>query len=261
MPGQDAAVLVVEDNATNRVAIGALLDHFGVSHDFASTGHEAVAAIQVKHYRLVLMDLILPGIDGFEATRRVRRLEYGAGRHTPIVAVTAVEPVLGRETCISAGMDGFIAKPIDIDALTEVLAKWMKRRGDKDSSGSGSADIARILESFLEATSGVLADLNTAIASEDLRTASHLAHEVRASGLVVHAEEVAQTARRLERAIGELDWRKVLERYLDLTAAFRRATDELERSTQASSNLAGAQPTPEKQNRAEVSPPSATERP
>ena len=154
--GQDASVLVVEDNATNQLAIRALLDRFGVDADFVSTGTQAIAATQRKHYLLVLMDLMLPGVDGYAATRQIRFNEYSTGRHTPIVAVTAVDPSLSRSACISAGMDGFISKPIDPAELEDVLRKWLPPR-----------PLHKLLE-----------DLESAIRSEDLPKAKHLVHQV-----------------------------------------------------------------------------------
>jgi len=192
MPGQDSSVLVVEDNSTNQLAVGALLERFGVSADFAASGPKALDAMRAKRYRLVLMDLMMPGMDGYETTRQLRRSEYGSGRHTPIVAVTAVDPVLSRAACVAAGMDGFIAKPIDPEALADVLGHWVKRRAAESANGNGAAGMARILESFLDVTGRLLRDLNSAIEAEDLQAAGYLAHEVRASSLVVHAADMVQ---------------------------------------------------------------------
>ena len=155
-PGHEAPVLVVEDNATNQLAIRALLDRFGVRADFVASGGQAISAARQKHYLLVLMDLMLPGMDGYAATREIRRAEYGIGRHTPIVAVTAVDPALSRSECIASGMDGFIAKPIDPAELEEVLAKWLPARPIRD----------------------LLDDLDSAIRAEDLPKAKHLVRKV-----------------------------------------------------------------------------------
>src|SRR5258706_8516232 len=95
-PGKEAPVLVVEDNATNQLAIGALLERFGVNADFVSDGAQAIVATEAKRYRLVLMDVLMPGMDGCDTTRHIRRLEYGTGRHTPIVAVTAVDASISK---------------------------------------------------------------------------------------------------------------------------------------------------------------------
>jgi len=129
--GVDASILVVEDNAANRYALSALLDCFGVRADFVETGAQAIAAAQSKRYSLVLMDLMLPGMDGYDAAQQIRRQEFGTGRHTPIVAVTAVDPAVSKPACIAVGMDGYIAKPIEPDALAEVLRRWVFRRREE----------------------------------------------------------------------------------------------------------------------------------
>ena len=127
-------VLAVEDNASNRLALRALLDRFNVPAEFAVTAPQALVLVQSKRYGLILMDLMLPGMDGYEASRQIRRLEFGTGHHTPIVAVTAVDPVVSRPACIAAGIDGFIFKPIEPDALAEVLRRWLFRRREERAS-------------------------------------------------------------------------------------------------------------------------------
>ena len=221
------AVLVVEDNATNQLAIRALLERFGVQADCVANGVQAIAAIQAKRYGLVLMDLMMPGMDGFAATRQIRRLEYGTGRHTPIVAVTAVDPAISRSECIAAGMDGFVAKPIEPESLEEMLKKWLAPSTTGALREAGARNAARVLESFLAVTAQLLEDLSAAIESKDLSAATHLAHEVKASSLMVSAGEVAQQARRLEQAIRDEKWGELVDDYRDLVAAFRRTTEAL----------------------------------
>jgi CheY-like chemotaxis protein len=131
--GHELPVLVVEDNASNRLALRALLDRFRVHADFVASAAQAIAIVQTRRYGLILMDLMLPGMDGYEASRQIRRLEFGTGRHTPIVAVTAVEPSVSRPACVAAGIDGFISKPIDPEALAEVLRRWIFRRREEHS--------------------------------------------------------------------------------------------------------------------------------
>ncbi len=225
-PGKEAPVLVVEDNATNQLAIGALLDRFGVKADFVSNGAQAIVATVARRYRLVLMDVMMPGMDGYAATRHIRRLEYGTGRHTPIVAVTAVDTSISKPESIAAGMDGFIGKPIDPDDLSKVLRTWVAR---PLAAAEDAGDAGRILDSFLEVTGALLERLSTAIEAEDLAAASHLAHEVKASSLVAHAEEMTERAKRLEQTIREEKWREIMDDYRDLVAAFRRTTEDLKR--------------------------------
>ena len=132
--GYELPVLVVEDNSANRLALRALLDRFRVRTDLVASGPQAIASMQSKRYGLILMDLMLPGMDGYEASRQIRRIEFGTGRHTPIVAVTAVDPSVSRPACLAAGIDGFISKPIEPDALAQVLNRWIFRRREERSS-------------------------------------------------------------------------------------------------------------------------------
>jgi CheY-like chemotaxis protein len=107
-----ACALVVDDNAVNlRVAVR-LLEKYGYRVTAASSGEEALALLDRCRPAIVLMDVQMPGMDGFETTRRIRERE-GAGPHLPVIALTANAMRGDRERCLAAGMDGYIAKPID----------------------------------------------------------------------------------------------------------------------------------------------------
>ena len=113
-------MLVVEDNAVNRkVAVG-ILRNLGYDADVAIDGVEAVEALSHRRYDAILMDCQMPRMDGYDATRAIRSLEYG-DRHTPIIAMTASAMESDREACLAAGMDEFLSKPIARDALASTL--------------------------------------------------------------------------------------------------------------------------------------------
>jgi signal transduction histidine kinase/CheY-like chemotaxis protein len=117
-------VLVVEDNAVNRMLIAAYLDEFGLSYDIAEGGAEAVKRLGTKAYDLVLMDIMMPELDGVEATKRIRKLR-GAAAEVPIVALTAYAMKGDRETYLAAGMDGYVSKPIRGRELFAALAPYL----------------------------------------------------------------------------------------------------------------------------------------
>jgi PAS domain S-box-containing protein len=120
--GSDARILVAEDNATNRVVVLAQLQKLGYKADAVTNGAEAVEAVQHKRYDLVLMDCSMPVMDGFEATRRIRgSIQPGI----PIVAITAYAMSADRDRCLSEGMNDYLAKPVDLGGLADVLAKWL----------------------------------------------------------------------------------------------------------------------------------------
>ena len=126
--GERPRVLVVEDNLVNqKVAVGTL-EQMGFRADVANDGAAAVAATAVdqagrSRYSVVLMDCQMPVMDGYEATAEIRRRE-GAGRHVPIVAMTASAMEGDRERCLAAGMDDYVSKPLRASDLAAVLSRW-----------------------------------------------------------------------------------------------------------------------------------------
>ncbi|HYP05372.1 MAG TPA: ATP-binding protein [Bryobacteraceae bacterium] len=118
-------VLVAEDNAVNQKLAVAMLTHMGHQVVLASDGAEAVAKWRTGGYDVVLMDVQMPGVDGLEATRRIRAEEGERGRHTPILAMTAHAMSGDRELCLNAGMDGYITKPISGASLREGLQPFL----------------------------------------------------------------------------------------------------------------------------------------
>ncbi len=124
-------LLVVEDNPVNQRVMLGQLAALGLAADAAEDGHLALDALAGNHYDAVLMDVQLPGLDGYEATRRWRALEEQAAggpageRVVRVVAVTAHAIEGERERCLEAGMDDFLAKPFRLAELARVLANWL----------------------------------------------------------------------------------------------------------------------------------------
>lgn len=119
---KSARILVVEDNAVNQRVALRLLEKLGYDAEAVSDGQQAVDRVFATEYSLVLMDCQMPVLDGRQATWQIRQQE--TGRRTPIVALTAGALQSDETNCLNAGMDGFIAKPIDIQKLTQVLKRW-----------------------------------------------------------------------------------------------------------------------------------------
>jgi PAS domain S-box-containing protein len=116
-------ILVAEDNAINRAFATAILRKGGHSVVLAANGREAVEAAGREAFDMVFMDVQMPEMDGFTATRRIRDTELASGRHTPIAAMTAHAMTGDRERCLSAGMDDYLSKPLETAPLLALLSR------------------------------------------------------------------------------------------------------------------------------------------
>jgi len=132
----DAAILLVEDNQINMEVAREMIEKTGYLCDHVVNGFEAVEATKRCRYDLVLMDCQMPGMDGYEATRRIRSWEEtnSGGRRVPIVAVTAHAMKGDRERCLAAGMDDYMTKPVEAGRLAATIAKWIARDSESVES-------------------------------------------------------------------------------------------------------------------------------
>lgn len=135
----DGRILLVEDSPSNALVVSSILKKFGYSVDVAANGAESIVAVRDLPYDLVFMDVSMPGIDGVEATRRIRALagdgpvRTDATDRLPIIALTANATREDRARCLDAGMDGFCAKPVTKATLLSAARKWID--GPKKSEG------------------------------------------------------------------------------------------------------------------------------
>ncbi|MGQ1947359.1 response regulator [Geofilum sp. OHC36d9] len=118
---KELSLLLVEDNLLNQKLIFLNLTRYGFSIDVANNGVEALDKVSDKNYDLILMDLMMPVMDGFEATRLIRTREKSLGGHTPIIGLTANTFDADREKCLEIGMDEFMSKPFDVEVFLAIL--------------------------------------------------------------------------------------------------------------------------------------------
>jgi PAS domain S-box-containing protein len=134
-------ILVAEDNPTNRDVIRRQLNVLGYACEMVEDGRQALAALRGKRYALLLTDCQMPNMDGFELTSRIRREEEATGRHIGIIAITANALQGEAERCLAAGMDDYLAKPIDMKELRDKLRQWLL---PVDTETKGDARPARL---------------------------------------------------------------------------------------------------------------------
>jgi CheY-like chemotaxis protein len=114
-------ILLAEDNKINQLVALRLLEKHGHTVSVAGSGHEAVNLLDRQDFDLVLMDVQMPEMDGFEATAAIRAKEKGTGRHIPIIAMTAHAMKGDEERCLQAGMDRYVSKPVAPGALFSAI--------------------------------------------------------------------------------------------------------------------------------------------
>jgi CheY-like chemotaxis protein len=138
-PARQARLLLVEDNPVNQRLAVILLEKLGHHVDTAVNGNEALKALAQSRYDVVLMDCRMPMMDGYETTRIIRR--GGAGvldPRVPIIAMTANAMIGDRELVLEAGMDDYLAKPVNPKTLEETLQRWLTK-SDESTSQQGIA--------------------------------------------------------------------------------------------------------------------------
>lgn len=115
---------MVEDNVLNQKLIFLTLSKYGFQIDVANNGKEAVNRLEKKDYDIILMDLMMPVMDGLEATRQIREMEQDSGKSNVIVGLTANTYDADRDKCLQNGMDEYMVKPFDIEKFEEIIRKF-----------------------------------------------------------------------------------------------------------------------------------------
>jgi CheY-like chemotaxis protein len=118
-------ILVIEDNETEQYVLTQLLERFDYNVDVVESGEAALIAIGIAKYAAILMDVTLPGMDGYDCTAQIRRMELEVNRHTPIIALTGRTESSDQNACLASGMDDYMSKPFEPEELRKMLLRWV----------------------------------------------------------------------------------------------------------------------------------------
>src|SRR6185503_12448616 len=150
-------ILLAEDNPVNQQLAIRVLEKQGHSVVVANNGREAVDRFDQEEFDLILMDVHMPEMNGFEATAAIRKKREASKRIVPIIAMTAYAMIGDRERCLEAGMDGYVAKPVKVDELLEVISGLVPGRVGEHSQWRRSSVPASAPEDDLPGRSELLA--------------------------------------------------------------------------------------------------------
>ena len=196
---QKLRILLAEDNPVNRELAVRLLEKRGHQVIVAQNGMQTIAALETQPFDLVLMDVQMPGMDGFQATAAIREKEKAAGSHLRIIAMTAHAMKGDKERCLAAGMDGYVSKPIEAKELFEMIegtvaVPVVKNQASEESIASPVnwdealarvegdhqllADMAKL---FLDDGPKLFSDVRSAIAGHDSKALERAAHALKSS--------------------------------------------------------------------------------
>ncbi len=215
-------ILLAEDNPVNQKVGEAILKKLGHACDIVNDGREALKALVENDYDLVLMDVQMPIMDGFEATEAIRGNPRTAG--TLVIAMTAHAMEGDRERCLEAGMDDYIAKPITTTVLAQTISRWVKTRRDKDmttdSSGHESSPVdpdvldveeslrqvggdrevfREVLQLFIKEATRNLNELREAFGQKDFEKVERAAHTLKGAAGNIMAGRVQKAAAEIEK--------------------------------------------------------------
>ncbi len=258
-PRRKARILLAEDNPINQQVALRILAKIGYRADIAANGLEVLQAFKKLPYDLILMDCQMPEMDGYITSEQIRQIEQKKGGHTLIIAMTAHALKGDREKCLAAGMDDYIAKPIDINMLALTLDSWLKNAeppavkevnqeaptpekeaGEKNKPsvlldlerlhtifGDDFSAIHTFLNQFIASTQEVLKDLKKALADKNTAAAKELFHRLKGSAGNSGVTPIFECCKEAEANVLNAEWAAAERAYQEVEKILRLLQKEV----------------------------------
>jgi CheY-like chemotaxis protein len=186
----------VEDHPENRLLISELLESYGFSVQLATNGAEAVIALQNQPVDLVLMDMQMPIMDGYEATRIIReRPEWGG---IPVIAMTAHYSHQDRNKCLACGCNQYVPKPFTIEQLLEVIRECLNAPAIPAASATEAELIQSLIPLFLAGLNDDVAALEQALAQNDYIALQKIGHGIKGTAGMYQRPDIQELGRQIE---------------------------------------------------------------
>ncbi|UPK46145.1 ATP-binding protein [Paenibacillus pabuli] len=243
-PTDKVSILLADDNVINRQVVIMQLKKLGITEvDPVSNGEEAVSAFLSKSYSLILMDNMMPIMDGLEATRKIRAMEEDEMRLSiPIIAMTGNVMDGDKDKCIEAGMNDFIGKPFTLEELNNVIQKWQHSFRSRDvlnmsivneivdlSSEGDATLLGMLLNMYQSETPGKIEGLRRHIVSGNHVAAVEIAHDLKSASLSLGIDYLSTLFAQIEQFAKEGQSRKAEASLNALLPAYKEACSALER--------------------------------
>jgi len=242
-------ILIAEDNAVNQLFAKRTLERAGHEAVVAENGEEALALLEQQDFDVILMDVQMPTMDGFQATARIRQREQETGRHQPIIAMTAHAMKGDREHCLSMGMDDYVSKPIRTDLLFEAIAAVLSPHKEQEEAGEVAAAaqpapsgnpladdpvfFRELAGMFLEDCPRLLATIRESIDARDAAELKLAAHTLKGSSGIFSDRLAFAAALAMEQVGRDADWAKSEQVWSLLCTEMERLCDQLTVATLA----------------------------
>ena len=194
-------VLLVEDNDLNQKIVSQMLINYGFDITLADNGLECLRLLQKMHFDVILMDMQMPIMDGYEATRMIR--QYEELQYIPIIAMTAHAMTGDREKCLASGCTSYIAKPFKAEELAREIRKNFQGVSINNPKPDLNSFINELLPDFMAQLEEMVESLKLAFANHDLEAIKSISHDIKGTAGMYGFRQISESAAAIEAAARE----------------------------------------------------------